>query len=319
MKSAEHRGRYHSPVLIQEVHDLLALIPGDRWIDATVGDGGHAATLLEATAPNGEMLGIDADPESLERAHGRLQPFGNRVNLVNDNFANLANIVRQHKFHPITAILLDLGLSSHQLDQASRGFSFRDASLDMRLDPNQQLTASDIVNTYSAEELRQMIATYGEEPQARRIARAIVRHRPIHTAQELARVIESMVPRRGRRIHPATRTFQAIRMHVNDDLGNLESFLELAVRALSQGGRLAVIAYHSLEDRIVKLFFRQESRDCICPPERPQCTCGHRATLRILTKKVVKPTADEIQKNPRARSARLRAGMTLVPGGPEDN
>ena len=315
MESAEHRRKYHSPALIEEVKDLLALIPGDRWIDATVGDGGHAATLLEATAPNGEMLGIDADPESLKRARGRLQPFGSRVNLVNDNFANLAHIVQQHKFHPITAILLDLGLSSYQLDQASRGFSFRDASLDMRLDPNQQLTASDIVNTYSEEELRRVIATYGEEPQARRITRAIVRHRPIHTAQELAQVIESTVPRRGRRIHPATRTFQAIRMRVNDDLGNLESFLEQAVRALSQGGRLAVIAYHSLEDRIVKLFLRQESRDCICPPERPECICGHRATLRILTKKVIKPTADEIQRNPRVRSARLRAGTTL--GGPE--
>ena len=315
MESAEHRRNYHSPALIREVHDFLSLIPGDRWIDATVGDGGHATALLEATAPNGEMLGIDADPESLERARGRLQPFGNRVNLVNDNFANLERIVQQHKFHPITAILLDLGLSSYQLDDASRGFSFRDASLDMRMDPNQQLTASYIVNTYSEEELRRVIATYGEEPQARRIARAIVRYRPIYTAQELARVIESMVPRRGRRIHPATRSFQALRMRVNDDLENLESFLEQAVRVLNQGGRLAVIAYHSLEDRIVKLFFRQESRDCICPPERPQCVCGHRATLRILTKKVIKPTANEIQGNPRVRSARLRAGMTLGPGG----
>ncbi|MCZ6614878.1 MAG: 16S rRNA (cytosine(1402)-N(4))-methyltransferase RsmH [Chloroflexi bacterium] len=317
MKSAEYRGRYHSPALIREVHDLLALIPGDRWIDATVGDGGHAVTLLEATAPNGEMLGIDADPESLERARGRLQPFVNRINLVNDNFSNLASIVQQHRFHPVTAVLLDLGLSSYQLDQASRGFSFRDASLDMRLNPNQQLTASDIVNSYSEEELRRVIATYGEEPQARRIARAIVRHRPIYAAQELARVIEGAVPRRGRRIHPATRSFQALRIRVNGDLENLETFLEQAVRVLSQGGRLAVIAYHSLEDRIVKLFFRQESRDCICPPERPQCVCGHKATLRILTKKVIKPTADEIQENPRVRSARLRAGMTLGTGGPE--
>ena len=318
MESAEHQGRYHNPALLQEVQDLLALIPGDRWIDATVGDGGHAVALLQATTPVGRLLGIDADPEGLERARRRLRPFGDRVTLVNDNFANLERIAVRLRFHPIAAILFDLGLSSYQLEQASRGFSFRDASLDMRMSPDQRLTASDIVNTYSEEELSRVIATYGEEPRARRIARAIVRHRPIRTGQELAQVVERVVPRRGRRIHPATRSFQAIRMRVNDDLQNLESALGQAVRLLNQGGRLAVIAYHSLEDRLVKLFLRQESRNCICPPERPECTCEHKATIRVLTRKVIKPTADEIQRNPRVRSARLRVGAALGLGGTEN-
>ena len=293
---------------------MLALRPDDRWVDATVGDGGHATSLLEPTLPNGRLLGLDADPEALERAHGRLQPFGQRVILVNENFSNLEQAVERHRFHPIAAILFDLGLSSFQLEQEHRGFSFHDPSpLDMRLDPSQRLTASDIVNTFSAQELAQVIATYGEEPQARRIATAIVQRRPLHTAQGLAQVIEAAVPRRGRRLHPATRTFQAIRMRVNNDLENLESALQQAIRVLKQGGRLAVIAYQSLEDRLVKVFLRRESRDCICPPEQPQCICGHKATIRILTKKPVRPTPEEVQENPRVRSARLRASATLEP------
>ena len=320
MASSTSIGQYHRPALVSEVRELLALIPGDRWIDATVGEGGHAIALLEATPPNGQLLGIDADPEALEHTQTRLQSFSERVTLVNDNFTNLERIVERHQFHPIAAILFDLGLSSLQLDRESRGFSFReDSPLDMRLSPDQQLTAADIVNKSSAEELIRCIATFGEEPQARRIAMAIMRRRPIGTALELAQVIEKAVPRRGRRLHPATRTFQALRMQVNRDLECLESALLQSIRVLMHGGRLVVIGYHSLEDRIVKLFLRRESRDCICPPERPQCVCEHEATLRVLTKKVVRPTAEEIQGNPRVRSARLRAAATLVLEGTRAN
>lgn len=312
MASSSSSGLYHRPALVSEVQELLALIPGDRWIDATVGEGGHAIALLKATAPHGQLLGIDADPEALEHTQTRLQSFSERITLVNDNFANLERIVERHQFHPIAAIIFDLGLSSLQVDRESRGFSFReDSPLDMRLNPNQRFTAADIVNNSSSEELAHCIATFGEEPMARRIAEAIVRRRPISTALELAHVIEKAVPRRGR-LHPATRTFQAIRMQVNRDLECLESALLQSVRVLMHGGRLVVIGYHSLEDRLVKLFLRRESRDCICPWEQHPCICGHKATVRVLTKKVVRPTSVETQENRRVRSARLRAAVTLV-------
>ncbi len=303
---------YHRPVLLRETLDALSIGPGDRCIDATVGDGGHTMSLLEATGPNGQLLGIDADPKALERARERLHPFAGRLTLVNDNFANLENIVARNRFYPVLAILMDLGLSSWQLEDGGRGFSFREeVPLDMRLSPTQPINASDLVNAFTTEDLAKMIATYGEEPQARRIARSIVYHRPIQTALELAQAIEAAVPRRGRRLHPATRAFLAIRIVVNKELENLESALSQALRVLTKGGRLAVIAYHSLEDRIVKTFMRREAKDCICPPEQPQCICGHRATLTILNRKVIKPGQDEIRDNPRARSARLRVCSAL--------
>jgi len=303
---------YHRPALQKEVLEVLALTPGQRCIDATLGDGGHALAMLEATSPNGLLLGIDADPEALERARHRLQPYADRVTLVNDNFANLEEIARRHSFHPVLAILMDLGLSSWQLDAAERGFSFRDdAPLDMRWSPQQPVTAADIVNTLPVGEMEQLIAKYGEEPRARVIARSIARHRPIRTALDLAKAVEEVVPRHGQRIHPATRTFQAVRIAVNRELENLEAALEQAVRTLAAGGRLAVIAYHSLEDGIVKAFMRREARDCICPPEQLQCICGHKATVRILTKKVIRPSVAEIRENPRVRSARLRGCAAL--------
>ncbi|MDO8751464.1 MAG: 16S rRNA (cytosine(1402)-N(4))-methyltransferase RsmH [Dehalococcoidia bacterium] len=295
-----------------EVMDMLAVGPGSRCVDATLGDGGHAAAILEATAPDGKLLGIDADPQALERARKRLSAFGDRAILVNDNFANMEAIVERHSFRPVLAVLMDLGLSSWQLESGGRGFSFReDVGLDMRLSPSQPVTASDVVNTYSQVELQRIISTYGEEHQARRIAAAIVRQRPIGTALQLAQAIEAAVPRRGQRIHPATRTFQAIRVFVNRELETLESALEQAVRVLEQGGRLVVIAYHSLDDRLIKTFLRRESRDCICPTGQPTCTCEHRASVRLLTKKVVKPSAAEVRENPRVRSARLRACVAL--------
>ncbi len=306
----------HSPALLSEVVDLLSLKAGDRCVDATLGDGGHAAALLEATAPDGVLLGIDADPQALERAALRLEPFGDRVTLVNDNFSNLESVIKARGFHPVSSVLMDLGLSSWQLESAERGFSFRDVSpLDMRLGPTQAITAADIVNTSSEVELARIIFEFGEEPRSRRIARSIVRQRPIGDAQQLASAVEAVIPRRGRRIHPATRTFMAVRIAVNRELENLESALHQAVRVLARGGRLAVIAYHSLEDRIVKRFMGRESKDCVCPPRQIECTCGHQATVKVLTKRGVRPSDEEVQGNPRARSARLRACEALGVSG----
>ena len=306
----------HNPALLSEVGELLSLKAGDRCVDATVGDGGHATALLEATAPDGMLLGIDADPQALERAALRLEPFGDRVTLVNDNFSNLENVLEAHRFHPVSSVLMDLGLSSWQLESGERGFSFRDVTpLDMRLSPTQTITASDIVNTFSAVELAKVLSDLGEEPRARRIAQSIVRQRPIDTAQQLASAVEAVIPRRGRRIHPATRTFMAIRIAVNRELENLESALHQAVRVLARGGRLAVIAYHSLEDRIVKRFMGRESKDCVCPPQQIECTCGHKATVKVLTRRVVRPSDEEVQGNPRVRSARLRACEALGVSG----
>ncbi len=225
------------------------------------------------------------------------------------NFDQLQRIAEREGFVPADGVLMDLGVSSDQLEAADRGFSFlKPGPLDMRMDPSLPLTAADLVNTLSEEELAQLIRTYGEEPRARRIARAIVQARPIHTTTELAEVIARAVPRRpGQRLHPATRTFQALRIVVNDELGALERALPQALDVLRPGGRLVVIAFHSLEDRIVKQFFRQEARDCICPPRQPVCTCGHKARVRILTRKPVVPSEAELQANPRSRSAKLRA------------
>ena len=303
---------HHRPALVEEVVGLLDVKPGDRCLDSTIGDGGHAEAILKATAPDGRLLGIDADPKSLQRAGERLRPYADRVILCNDNFANLESVAQNSGFTPVMAVLMDLGLASWHYESGGRGFSFMEnAPLDMRLNLDQPVSASDIVNTYSETELTDLISTYGEEPRARRIARAIVSNRPIRLASDLASAVEKAAPRRGRRIHPATRTFQAIRIVVNRELENLESALGQAVRILAKGGRLAVIAYHSLEDRVVKSFMRRESRDCICPTERLECACGHVASIRLLSRKVLKPSREEVLENPRIRSARLRACMAI--------
>lgn len=300
-------GGIHIPVLFQAVLDGLQVRSGGRYIDATVGGGGHAAGILAASSPGGCLLGLDRDPAALEVARVQLASYAGQVALVHGSFSHLAEIARVRSFVPVDGILFDFGLSSLQLADPTRGFAFmRDGPLDMRFDPTKEgLTAAALVNHYSLEELTALLYRYGEEKQARRIAGAIVAARPLHTTKELAATVERVVGRRGR-IHPATRTFQALRIAVNDELATLEAALPQAVEVLATGGRLAAISFHSLEDRPVKRFLRRESRDCICPPEIPVCVCDHRATLRLVTRKPIRPTADEIAANPRARSARLR-------------
>ncbi len=264
-----------------------------------------------ASAPDGKLLGIDADPMAVTLAGEQLAEFEPRVTLVQGSFADLEEIALGYSFCPVDGILLDLGFSSMQLEAGGRGFSFQlDGPLDMRFDPSRETTAADLVNTSSVEELAHILSRYGEEPQARRIARAIVAERHIHTTRELAALVEKAVGRR-RRLHPATQCFQALRMAVNEELECLAEALPQALRLLRPGGRLAIISFHSLEDRLVKEFFRNEARDCQCPPEAPICTCGHRATLGIATKKPIRPSAEEVDANPRSRSARLRIAYRL--------
>ncbi len=301
----------HIPVLYQEVLAGLQIRPGGRYIDGTVGGGGHARGILVASAPDGDLLGIDADPMAVTLAGEQLAVFAGRVTVVQGNFADLEEIAVEHGFCSVEGILLDLGLSSLQLEAAGRGFAFRlDGPLDMRFDPSRTTTAADLVNTLSREELADILFRYGEEPQSRRIARAIAAERPISTTGELAALVSASVGRR-RRIHPATRTFQALRIAVNEELECLAGALPQALRLLGPGGRLAIISFHSLEDRLVKQFFRNEARDCVCPPEIPVCVCDHRATLGIVTKKPIRPSAEEVAANPRSRSAKLRVAYRL--------
>jgi 16S rRNA (cytosine1402-N4)-methyltransferase len=301
----------HAPVLIEETVDHLAVQAGGRYIDCTIGAGGHARAVLEAASPGGILLGLDADPEALAIASLNLEPFRDSVRLVHANFRELERVCTETNFVPVHGVVFDLGFSSMQLAGA-RGFSFQtEAPLDMRFDPNQVLTADEIVNRYDDRDLADVIWRYGEEPASRRIARAIVRARPIATTTELASIVAGATGRPRGRIHPATRTFQALRIAVNDELGVLEDALGQARNVLGRNGRLVVISFHSLEDRIVKQFIQRESRDCICPPEQPTCICGHRATLKIITKRSVTPTTAEMAANPRSRSARLRAAEKL--------
>jgi 16S rRNA (cytosine1402-N4)-methyltransferase len=303
----------HTPVLIEETVQALAVQPGGRYIDCTLGGGGHAAAILEHISPGGQLLGIDADPEALRIARARLDAHSDSILLINENFSNLQSICYKYDFYPVHGILFDLGLSSFQLNGDPRGFSFQhQASLDMRLSPAQAVTAEDLVNQLPESELAHLIRTYGEEGYSRRIARRIVQERPISDALQLARTVEQAVGGRRRRIHPATKTFQALRIAVNHELENLEPALKQALDLLGFGGRLVVISYHSLEDRIVKQFMQRESKDCICPPGMPGCVCGHSAHLRLINKRVVKPSPAEVQLNPRSRSARLRAVERIV-------
>jgi len=306
----------HIPVLLQETIEALAVQAGGRYIDCTLGGGGHAAAILDRSSPGGQLLGIDADPEAIKIAKARLETYGGSALLANENFVDLQAICIKYDFYPVHGILFDLGLSSLQLNDKGRGFSFQhDAPLDMRLSPSQEVTAADIVNTSSEAELAHLIKTYGEEGYSHKIAHRIVQERPIKTTLQLARMIEQAIGHRRGRIHPATRTFQALRIAVNHELEHLEAALKQAIGLLGFDGRLVVISYHSLEDRIVKQFMQQESRDCICPPGTPACVCGHTARLRLITKKVITPSLGEIQLNPRSRSAKLRVAEYVVSRG----
>ena len=307
----------HEPVMLREALDGLAVRPGGRYVDATAGLGGHSSAIVQAALPGGRLLSLDRDPAAVAHLRERLAPHGDAVLVVHGPFEDIEAICEEHGFRPVDGVLFDLGVSSMQLDAPGRGFSFqRDEPLDMRMDPTEETTASDIVNTYEERALAALIYEYGEEPRSRRIAREIVRRRPIRTTGELAAAVEGAVgrqPSRGRSpIHPATLTFQALRIAVNRELEQLDAALEGARNLLAEGGRLVVISFHSLEDRRVKEFIRLHARDCICPPRQPVCTCDHRATLREVTRRPLRPTADEVARNPRARSARLRVAEMLA-------
>jgi 16S rRNA (cytosine1402-N4)-methyltransferase len=301
------------PVLFQEVLDGLQVRSGGRYIDATVGGGGHAAGILVASAPDGRLLGLDRDPSALAVARDRLAPYDDRVLLLHSSFRYLAEVASQHTFTDVDGVLFDLGFSSLQLADPHRGFAFTvEGSLDMRFDTTGVgATAAELVNKLPEEELGDLLVRYGEERRARRIASAIVRARPLISTTELADVVVAAVGGRRERIHPATRTFQALRIAVNEELDALELALPQAIEMLASGGRLAVISFHSLEDRRVKRYLQRESRGCICPPEIPVCRCGHVATVRLIERKPIRPGADEVEANPRSRSARMRLAERL--------
>lgn len=303
----------HTPVLLREVVEFLGVQPGGRYIDCTVGGGGHAEAILEASMPRGQLLGLDADSDAIKVATERLQNYGSAALLVNENFANLAVVCREHSFYPVQGILFDLGVSSMQLADGPRGFSFQiDAPLDMRFGRNQQLTATDIVDTFSEEEITAVLRKYGEERKSRSIARHIAASRPIGSTLHLSKIVEEVVTdRKSRKIHPATKTFQALRIAVNRELECLRDALKQAIGLLAPGGRMVVIGYHSLENRVVKEFLRQETRGCLCSPITPVCVCEHAPTLKLITKKVVKPSLAEVNGNPRSRSAKLRVAERL--------
>jgi len=299
----------HLPVLLEEVVHFLQPERGGLFIDATLGLGGHAQAIL-AAGSQAELLGIDQDSEALNRANQRLAHFQGRYHVVHANFAEIGEIAAQKG---VQGILADLGASSLQFDSPDRGFSFqREGPLDMRMNREAELTAGEVINHYSEKDLANLIFNYGEEHRSRSIARAIVAARPIHNTKVLAEVVYRAVHARGyQRIHPATRTFQALRIFVNDELGRLPRFIRSAVDLLCAGGRLAVISFHSLEDRIVKETFRSLSHECVCPPGITACQCGQEKLLKLLTKKPVVASEAEISRNPRARSAKLRVAERI--------
>jgi 16S rRNA (cytosine1402-N4)-methyltransferase len=313
----------HRSVLYQEVLQALQPRSGGRYVDGTLGAGGHAWGILQTSSPNGLLLGLDLDPQAVQLARQRLAEYGSRCLIIQASYASLKEQLERSGWAAVDGVLLDLGVSSMQLDRAERGFSFQaDAPLDMRFDPDNPLRAFDLVNDLPEDELADLLFRYGEEPQARKIAQAVVRARPVHTTGQLSQLVLQSAgqdrPWRSqnrsvwrKKIHPATRTFQALRIAVNGELQALEEALPQAVAALSGGGRLVVISFHSLEDRIVKQFLRRESLDCLCPPRQPQCTCGHTASIRLVTRKPLQPQAEEAANNPRARSARLRVAEKI--------
>ncbi|MEZ4293084.1 MAG: 16S rRNA (cytosine(1402)-N(4))-methyltransferase RsmH [Myxococcota bacterium] len=308
---------YHEPVLLAETLGLLDLKPGSLVVDGTLGGGGHAEAILERTAPDGRLVGLDLDPEALREAGRRLAPFGERVKLVHASFRRLEDVAADLAPTPIDGIVLDLGVSSHQLDEPARGFRFGDGPESPRHAHGRRGLAADRCGPARrplGRGSRAPLLEFGQLPGARRLARAIVARRtsePLVTAGDLVSLVRETGIGRGRKHNPATLVFQALRIAVNDELGALEEGLQAAIRVLRPGGRLAVIAYHSLEDRLVKQTFRAAERGCTCPPEWPACRCGFEPSLQVLTRKPIVPGEDEIARNPRARSARLRGAIRL--------
>ncbi len=307
----------HEPVLTQQVVDFLAppLGEGGVFVDATLGRAGHARRILEA-APRARLIGLDRDPLALEEGGTHLSDYAPRVQLFRADFKDLSSLLERHGTSSVRGVLFDLGVSSPQLDEAERGFSYRDAGpLDMRMDPSQPLSAHDVVNAYAWPELERVVRAYGEERFARRIATAIVAARPIEDTVRLAEIVKKAIPAATRRTgpHPARRTFQAIRIEVNGELESLERALPQAVDVLEPGGRCAVISYHSLEDRIVKRFFNEETKGCVCPPDFPVCRCDAQTRVRVLTRRPIRPPENESRTNPRARAAKLRVAERSAP------
>ena len=308
---------FHRAVMLMEAIASLNCRQGGMYLDGTVGGGGHAYGILEETAPDGILVGIDLDDDALLESRKRLDVFGNRKFLVKGNYSDIKAILAGLGIERVDGILLDLGVSSHQLERAERGFSFSlDAPLDMRMNQEGNLTAADIVNGFTGDKLRKIIRDYGEEMRYAKVVSTILARRktsPIKTTGELARVVLSAISERSKRgkIHPATKTFQAIRIAVNDELANLYKAIDDGVDSLNSGGRLSVISFHSLEDRIVKNAFRAWGKGCICPPDLPLCICDRDAKLKVLTKKPVTPSEEEIKINPRARSAKLRTALRI--------
>ncbi|MBM4428238.1 MAG: 16S rRNA (cytosine(1402)-N(4))-methyltransferase RsmH [Chloroflexi bacterium] len=297
----------HKPVLYQEIIHALQPRNGGRYVDGTLGAGGHARGILEACAPDGQLLGLDVDPHALALARETLAPYEGRIHLAQASHISLSEQLASLKWDAIDGIVLDLGASSMQFDNPERGFSFmQDGPLDMRFGPHLTMSAADIINTYDERELADIIFKYGEDRDARRIARAIVNSRPLHTTGQLVAVIEKASPRRGDKTHPATQTFQALRIVVNEELAAVEITLPQAVASLSTGGRCAVISFHSLEDRIVKEYFREQSKDLINPPYERIYEEERKAVIKLVSKKPILPTEEEVRENPRARSAKLR-------------
>lgn len=302
----------HVPVLYKEIIHALQPRPGGRYVDGTVGAGGHARGILDGCAPDGQLLGLDVDPQALTIARRNLAPYEGRVHLAQASYTSLAMQLKQLGWEAVDGIVLDLGASSMQFDTVERGFSFQaDAPLDMRFGPHLPQTAADIVNRYSERELADLIYEYGEERDSRKIARAIVDKRPLQTTRELVAVIEAVAPRRGDRMHPATRTFQALRIAVNDELASVKTMLPQAVAGLRSGGRLAIISFHSLEDRIVKEFFREQSRELKNPPYERIYETERNAVIKEVNRKPILPSDEETHNNPRARSAKLRIAEKL--------